>query len=93
MKVIGQDGEAKQINSEASCEQFELIFDPDFTMVEVLPGNGVEAEEKAASDDSSNDMQDSHFVWIEDFSTSKSSHNNNLPKNSSLEQTGSEIKA
>jgi hypothetical protein len=39
MKVIRQDREAKQIDSELGRKKAELIFDPSFTMVEVFTGD------------------------------------------------------
>ena len=53
MKVIGENRETKQIDPEVSCKQFELVFDPSFAVVEVLSGNGIQSQEKAASDDAS----------------------------------------
>lgn len=51
MKVIGENRETKQIDPEVSCKQFTLVFDPSFAVVEVLSGNGIKSQEKAASDD------------------------------------------
>jgi hypothetical protein len=69
MEVIGHDGHRNQVNPEVGRLKFELIFDPDFAVIEVLVGDRVVSKKETPSHDPGHNVEGSDFVWIEDFRT------------------------
>jgi len=41
VKVIGKTGKVEQVNCYASIQAFQLVLDPDFSMIEVFSGDGI----------------------------------------------------
>jgi hypothetical protein len=77
MKMVGEDGEAKQIDAKAGSQVLQTIFEPSFAMIEVLSGDGIVSQEEATSDASIHDMQGSDLGRIEDLSASDTGHEQN----------------
>ena len=78
MKVIGEDAEPDQVDSELGSQAPKVVFNPDFAVVVVLSGDRVVADQKAASDDAVHDMHDCDFVVGENFRPSEPSHSRSL---------------
>jgi len=49
VKMIRENCERKEIDSEICGEEFELLLDPNFPMIVVYSGNGIDAQQKAAA--------------------------------------------
>ena len=62
MKVVRQDRKAEQINPEIGSEPALLIFDPDLSMVIVLAGDRIIAQQKASPHDAIYHMHHGNFV-------------------------------
>ena len=50
MKVIRENREAQQIDPEVGGELLERLFDPDLSMIEVLPADLIIAHQETAPD-------------------------------------------
>jgi hypothetical protein len=53
---------------------FELVFDPILPVIEVLLGEWIIAEQEATAANSSAQMKDRDFAWIEDFGSNDACH-------------------
>jgi hypothetical protein len=47
----------------------EVIFDPRFSVVEILPRNGIIPHEETTPDGAIEDVSDRDFVGVKDFGT------------------------
>jgi hypothetical protein len=56
MNVILHQREREDINPKLGGLHFDLVFDPEFSMIEVLSGNGIITEEKTSSTYTSNNV-------------------------------------
>ena len=50
--MIGENREPEKINSKAGGETIQGIFDARLTVIVVLPGDGIVAEQKTSADNS-----------------------------------------
>ena len=80
MEVNGKNRHREQVNSKVCSLCFQLIFNPNLAMVEVLSGDGIESKKKASTCHPSDDVQDCNLRWIEQFSTRQSDHSKHLQK-------------
>ena len=64
MEVIGKNRHRDLVNSKVCSLRFQLLFNPNLAMVEVLSRDGIESKKKAATCDPSDDVQDCNLGWI-----------------------------
>jgi hypothetical protein len=76
--MIRHQRKRNQIDPEVRSLDFELIFDPELSMVEVLARERIVAEQETPPTDPSHDMQDSDFLGIKDFRSNDPCHNRPL---------------
>jgi len=72
MEVIGKNRYREQVNSKVRCMRFQLLFNPNLAMVEVLSRDGFESKKKAATCHPTDDVQDCNLGRIKQFSTCES---------------------
>jgi hypothetical protein len=69
MKVVRHDRIADQVDTEERGKLAEVIFDPRFSVVEILPRNGIIPHEETTPDGAIEDVSDRDFVGVKDFGT------------------------
>jgi len=65
---------AKQINPEVLCLVNELLIDPDFAMVIILPGDGIIPQQKTAPHRTIHYMNNRNLIRRKDLNPSQPSH-------------------
>jgi hypothetical protein len=69
MKVIRQNGVAKQVDPEVLCEMLQFGFHPLLAMVEILARDWLISEQEATTNGPIKDMDDSEFIGYKHFNT------------------------
>jgi len=80
MEVIGKNRYREQVNSEVRSLRFQLLFNPNLAVVEVLSRDGIESKEKAATCHPTDDVQNCNLGRIEQFSACASDRSKYLQK-------------
>ena len=80
MEVIGKNRHRDLVNSKVCSLSFQLLFNPNLAMVEVLSGDGIESKKKAATWHPTDDVQDRHLGRIEQSSACELDHSKYLPR-------------
>ncbi|WP_197168908.1 hypothetical protein, partial [Novipirellula galeiformis] len=62
-----ENRESQQINSEGGSELLQMLFDPDFAMVEVFSRVRIIPHQETSPDSSIVNVSDRDFARIEDF--------------------------
>jgi len=76
--MVRKNRESEKINPKVCREKFELIFDPNLSVIMVFSSKGVNAQEKASANHSSTNVQKCNLARIKHFFTRESSHGSNL---------------
>ena len=74
MKVIRHTGEGQKIDSEIGCKVLEFVFDPAFSVIEILARTLIDPHEVARADRFSDEVYGNDFRRVKNFSTSQSKH-------------------
>ena len=74
MEVIGKNRHREQVNSKVCSLRFQLLFNPNLAVVEVLSRDGTESKKKTATCHPTDDAQDCNLGLTEQFSACQSDH-------------------
>jgi len=74
MKVIRHAGEGQKVYSEIGCKLLEFLFEPAFSVIEILAGTLIDPHEVARADGFSDEVYGNDLRRVKNFSTSQSRH-------------------
>ena len=83
LEVIGKNRHREQVNSKVCSLRFQLLFNPNLAVVEVLSRDGIESKKKAATCHPTDGVQDCNLGRIEQFSACESDHSKYISKRTS----------
>ena len=78
MKVSRQARECQEIDSEIGSKDLEFVFDPAFSVIEILARTLIEPHEVARADRFTYEVYDRDLRRVKYFSTSQSRHDSLL---------------
>jgi hypothetical protein len=74
VEVIREATEGQQIDPKSTSQSPQLFFNPDFPVIEILPGHRIIAQQKTPAHDPADHMHHRHFVWGEHLRPSQPRH-------------------